>query len=54
MDANNLPAQREQFEIDKYGRRLHEEAAAYPHVYYKHSIEPAYGQFSVPINEPNQ
>ena len=56
--ADNSPegivAQRDQFEFDKYGRRMHQELAAHPHVYNKHSIEPSYGQFDRPINEPNQ
>lgn len=49
--ADNPEAQREAFELNKYGRRLHQEAAAHPHVYLKHSIEPAYGNFDRPINE---
>jgi hypothetical protein len=49
--GNNPEAQRETFEFQKYGRRLHQEAAAHPHVYYKHSIEPAYGNYDRPINE---
>lgn len=49
--ADNPEAQRQEFEFNKYGRRLHQEAAAHPHVYYKHSIEPAYGQYDRPINE---
>jgi len=49
--ADNPEAQREAFEFNKYGRRLHQEAAAHPHVYTKHSIEPAYGNYDRPINE---
>lgn len=47
----NPEAEREGFELQKYGRRLHQEAAAHPHVYKRHSIEPAYGNFDRPINE---
>jgi hypothetical protein len=49
MDDENIVAEREQFEFNKYGRRLHQEAAAHSHVYFKHSIEPAYGQYDEPI-----
>lgn len=56
MDANTLYAQnyeaeRQDFELQKYGRRMHSELAAHPHVYTKHSIEPVYGQYDRPINE---
>lgn len=51
---DNIVLQRQQFEFDKYGRRLHQELAAYPHLYGRHSIEPSYGHFDRPINEPNQ
>lgn len=59
MDANvlygeNFSAERERQEYTKYGRRLHEEAAAHPHIYEKHSIPASYGHFDRPINEPNQ
>ena len=49
--GDNLVQEREQHEFEKYGRRLHQEAAAHAHVYYKHSIEPAYGNYDRPINE---
>jgi len=39
------------FEMQKYGRRMQQELAAHPHVYTKHSIEPAYGNYDRPINE---
>lgn len=48
LEPGNVVAQREEFEFNKYGRRMHQELAAHPHVYYKHSIEPAYGQFTEP------
>lgn len=51
---DNFVSERAEFEFKKYGRRLHEEAAAHPHFYKEHSIEPSYGNFSKPINEPNQ
>ena len=44
--GDNPELEREAKEFNKYGRRLHQEAVAHAHVYYKHSIEPAYGQFS--------
>lgn len=47
----NFVVEREQQEFNKYGRRLHQEAAAHPHVYLKHSIEPAYGAYDRPISE---
>lgn len=47
--AENFVAERQQQEVNKYGKRLPiPEMAAHPHVYTKHSIEPAYGQFSEP------
>lgn len=49
--GNNPEAERQYFEMQKYGRRMHQELAANPHVYDKHSIEPAYGNFDRPINE---
>jgi hypothetical protein len=49
MDNDNPELERETFEFNKYGRRLHQEAAAHPHFYARHSIEPAYGQFDEPI-----
>lgn len=39
-------------EVEKYGARLPiPEMAAHAHVYLKHSIEPAYGNYDRPINE---
>ena len=49
--VDNPEAQRQTFELNKYGRRMHQELSAHPHVYEKHSIEPAYGNFDRPINE---
>ena len=49
--GDNPEAQRQEFELQKYGRRMQQELAAHPHVYTKHSIEPAYGQYDRPINE---
>ncbi len=49
MDNENPELEREVFEFNKYGRRLHQEAASHAHVYYKHSIEPAYGAYDEPI-----
>lgn len=49
--VDNPEAQRQSFEMQKYGRRMHQELAAHPHVYEKHSIEPVYGNFDRPINE---
>ena len=49
MDDENNVLEREEFEFNKYGRRLHQELAAHPHVYLRHSIEPAYGNFDEPI-----
>lgn len=51
MEDNNIPLERQSFELNKYGRRMHQELAAHPHVYEKHSIEPAYGAYDRPINE---
>jgi hypothetical protein len=51
MDDNNIELERRKFEYNKYGRQMNQAAAAQPHVYYKHSIEPAYGQFSEPSQE---
>jgi hypothetical protein len=53
-DNENVVEQREAFEFNKYGRRLHQEAAAHPHFYNHHSIHPKYGNFDRQINEPNQ
>lgn len=53
MGDNNV-IDRERYEYQKYGRRLHQEAAAHAHFYNRHSIEPSYGHFDRPINEPNQ
>ena len=47
IEPGNIPAQREAFEYNKYGRRMQQEAAAHPHVYTKHSL-PLYGQYSEP------
>jgi hypothetical protein len=47
----NPEEDRRVFETQKYGRAPHPELAAHPHVYYKHSIEPAYGNYDRPINE---
>lgn len=49
MDDENNVIEREQFEFNKYGRRLNQEATAHSHVYYKHSMEPAYGDYDRPI-----
>ena len=49
--ADNFDAERVQHEKMKYGRLPDPQAAAHPHVYTKHSIEPAYGQYDRPINE---
>jgi hypothetical protein len=50
--ADNFVADREQREVEKYGARPPiPQMAAHPHVYTKHSIEPAYGQYDRPINE---
>lgn len=56
MDANavfaqNYEAERVAHEKQKYGRLPMPELAAHPHVYEKHSIEPAYGNYDRPINE---
>lgn len=48
---DNPELERQAFELNKYGRRMHQELAAHPHVYEKHSIEPAYGNYDRPINE---
>ena len=48
----NLESEREEREVEKYGARLPiPEMAAHAHVYLKHSIEPAYGNYDRPINE---
>jgi hypothetical protein len=49
--AENFVAEREAHEYQKYGRRPNPQAAAHAHVYKKHSIEPAYGNYDRPINE---
>lgn len=50
--SENFEAERQKHENQKYGARLPiPEMAAHPHVYTKHSIEPAYGQYDRPINE---
>lgn len=50
--GENFETQREMREVEKYGPRLPiPEMAAHPHVYTKHSIEPAYGLYDRPINE---
>jgi hypothetical protein len=49
---DNFAAQREQREVEKYGKRLPiPELAAHAHVYLKHSIELVYGNYDRPINE---
>lgn len=52
--GDSLVMQRERHEFEKYGRRPHPQLAAHPHQYFEHSIEPSYGHFDRPINEPNQ
>lgn len=50
--ADNFAEQRQEREVEKYGPRLPmAEMAAHAHIYTKHSIEPAYGQYDRPINE---
>lgn len=50
--ADNFVADRYEREDEKYGKRLPlAQMAAHPHVYTKHSIEPAYGNYDRPINE---
>jgi hypothetical protein len=49
--ADNFEEQRVEHEKAKYGHLPHPELAAHPHVYEKHSIEPAYGNYDRPINE---
>jgi len=49
--ADNFADQRAVREVEKYGRAPHPEDAAHSHHYYKHSIEPAYGNYDRPINE---
>lgn len=50
--GDNFVAAREERELEKYGPRLPiPEMAAHAHVYLKHSIEPAYGNYDRPINE---
>jgi len=50
--GENFETERAQQEVRKYGPRLPiAEMAAHPHVYTKHSIEPAYGNYDRPINE---
>lgn len=50
--GDNFESERQQREVEKYGARLPiAQLAAHPHVYVKHSIEPAYGQYDRPINE---
>lgn len=47
--ADNFVADRQKREVEKYGPRLPiPQMAAHAHVYKRHSIEPAYGQFSEP------
>lgn len=49
---DNFVEDRQRREVEKYGARLPiPEMAAHPHVYARHSIEPAYGQYDRPINE---
>lgn len=48
----NFATEREEREVQKYGPRLPiPEMAAHPHVYKRHSIEIAYGNYDRPINE---
>lgn len=48
----NFADERQQREVEKYGPRLPlSQMAAHPHIYTKHSIEPAYGRYDRPINE---
>lgn len=49
--ADNFVEARREHELQKYGRMMNEQLAAHPHVYEKHSIEPAYGNYDRPINE---
>lgn len=49
--AENFEAERLEHEKQKYGRLPIPELAAHAHVYKKHSIEPAYGNYDRPINE---
>ncbi len=49
--GENFENERMAYEKDKYGRAPHPELAAHAHVYTKHSIEPAYGNYDRPINE---
>lgn len=49
--GDNPEAERVAFETNKYGRAPHPEMAAHAHVYTKHSIEPAYGNYDRPITE---
>ncbi len=49
--ADNFVQERIEHEKAKYGRAPHPELAAHAHVYTKHSIEPAYGNYDRPINE---
>lgn len=52
MFGENFATERQQREVEKYGPRLPiPQMAAHAHVYLKHSIEPAYGQYDRPINE---
>jgi len=49
---DNFVEDRQRREVEKYGARLPiPEMAAHPHVYARHSIEPAYGNYDRPINE---
>jgi len=49
--GDNFAYERQVREAEKYGRVPNPEAAAHPHVYTEHSIEPAYGNYDRPINE---
>ena len=49
--ADNFVEAREEQELMKYGRKPNPQLAAHPHVYERHSIEPAYGDYDRPINE---
>ena len=49
---DNFAADRQNREVEKYGYRLPlAEMAAHPYRDYRHSIEPAYGNYDRPINE---
>lgn len=50
--GENFESQRQEREVEKYGSRLPiPQMAAHAHIYLRHSIEPAYGNYDRPINE---